>query len=66
MKVFSGGDWRNLPPHIYSIAESAYVSLKRTGLDDPSKTNNQSIVISGESGGMTERQRTGPSVRLGR
>lgn len=47
----------SLPPHIYNIAESAYVSLKRTGIDASSGDFkcNQSIVISGESGaGKTE------------
>ena len=47
-KLYAGGEYWENPPHLYSIAEQAYKTVKRYGRDT-------CIVISGESGsGKTE------------
>ncbi|KAG7385354.1 hypothetical protein PHYPSEUDO_001568 [Phytophthora pseudosyringae] len=48
-------DWSALPPHVFSIAEGAYRSLRRRLHEPGESKKNQTILVSGESGaGKTE------------
>jgi len=48
--TYRGREMSDLPPHIYAIAEEAYQAIV-----EPGANNNQSILVSGESGaGKTE------------
>uniref|UniRef100_H3G727 Myosin motor domain-containing protein n=1 Tax=Phytophthora ramorum TaxID=164328 RepID=H3G727_PHYRM len=47
--------WTALPPHVFSIAEGAYRSLRRRLHEPGESKKNQTILVSGESGaGKTE------------
>ncbi|KAE9248852.1 Myosin-13 [Phytophthora fragariae] len=47
--------WTALPPHVFSIAEGAYRSLRRRLQEPGESKKNQTILVSGESGaGKTE------------
>ncbi|KAF1774465.1 P-loop containing nucleoside triphosphate hydrolase [Phytophthora cactorum] len=47
--------WTALPPHVFSIAEGAYRSLRRRLHEPGASKKNQTILVSGESGaGKTE------------
>ncbi|CAH0513186.1 unnamed protein product [Peronospora belbahrii] len=47
--------WTSLPPHVFSIAEGAYRSLRRRLQQPGERKKNQTILVSGESGaGKTE------------
>jgi len=43
MKAIEGAPLRDMPPHVYSIAQAAYESLRIT-------TQSQSVVLLGHSG----------------
>ncbi|KAK1935201.1 Myosin-J heavy chain [Phytophthora citrophthora] len=48
-------NWTALPPHVFSIAEGAYRSLRRRLREPGENRTNQTILVSGESGaGKTE------------
>lgn len=50
-----GGTGGALPPHVFSIAESAYRSLRRRRQEGKDAKANQTVLVSGESGaGKTE------------
>eukprot|EP00300_Choanocystis_sp_HF-7_P006896 c14969_g1_i1.p1 GENE.c14969_g1_i1~~c14969_g1_i1.p1 ORF type:complete len:1153 (+),score=337.29 c14969_g1_i1:19-3477(+) len=54
-RAYCGADFEENPPHVYAVAEYAYRAMMKSVLDSQGRIQNQSILVSGESGaGKTE------------